>query len=298
MAKYLALIATLFIIGSLSLELKASCCSGASATGIGRLKRHERAYIAFINDAHRVMGSFDRNARFGWGQPRHLPSWRFNHELQAMARLTSFFEPFIKLPARTQKSAERTGHNIADITFGLHMPLLDEEYWHHWPALSFIASLTIPSGVAAGDSNTYAAESITSMGHYDLAIAAMAQKSLGNIVLALGYGMTFAPALFTRQSYYGGTAHAPSLSLSFSPHEKAQMQANFSPTFYSAATINRRPLADSSRRELLLSLAYSLMLHSHLALNTSIGTHIPISFIGKNSFADAYAQVGIRIGVF
>lgn len=276
----------------------ASCCQGPSSAGIGRLKRHERAYVAFINDAHRVMGSFNQHGHFRFGTASHLPHWRFNHELQAMARLTDFLQPFIKLPARTQKSQEGVGSNIADISLGLHVPLIDENYWPSWPALSITTALLIPTGVAAGDHGIFEAESLTSMGDYDLSLSAMAQKTFGGLVTGLGYGISFSPSRFKKQSYHKGIAHMPSLAFSFSPHDKAQMQANVTPTFYSPAIVNKKALPHSSRRELGLSLGYSLMLHSHITINTTIGTHVPISYLGKNSGADMFAAIGIRMGVF
>jgi len=283
-----------FVAMALSSELYASCCAGASSAGIGRLRLHERAYVAFINDAHRVIGSFDREARFHSGQAPHLPHWRFNHELQAMVRVFDYFQPFIKLPARTQLSAIRVGSNRADATLGAHMPLFDEDVFASWPALSLTTALKLPTGVADAQD----AENITSMGLYELSLSLMIQKTFSKLTTAMGYGLSFSPAIFMKNEFHHGIAHTPMFALSFLPHELGHMQLTLAPSFFSNARVNGHALKDSSRRQLLASIAYSLMIHSHLTLTTAVGAHLPIAIIAKNSESDIFVQFGIRMGVF
>lgn len=286
----------LFIACLASAKLSASCCSGASSAGIGPLRLHERASLTLSNDAHRVLGFIDKNARFHSGQASHLPKWRFNFELLAMLRALDWLQPFIKLPARTQVSSVRVGAQAADMSLGAHMPLFNEGFFS-LPALSLTSALKLPTGVAAGDNAELREENITSMGSYEFSLSIMLQKSVGACNVAMGYGIAFDPSLFTRE-FNPGLGHSLTTAISFIPHSNAHMQFGLSPTFYSDARIAGKALRHSSRRQLTTSLAYSLMIHSHVTISALVGSTLPLSGVGRNSESDIFAQLGMRVGVF
>lgn len=279
----------------LSIKLVASCCSGASFSGIGRLKSHERAYISFINDAHRVLGHFDDQARFSFGYHKTLPHWRMNHELQAMVRLLDVFNPFIKLQSRTQLSELRVGSNVGDMSLGALAPLLDEGYFVHMPSLRLAGSIKIPTGVK--NSLGEEAENITSMGFYEVALGFMMEKTLGPTTMSLAYGTTFFP-LGDDNGFKPGINHNLSAHMSFSPHQSGSLQVAVATTFFGPASIDNVSINGSSAHQVMLSTHYAINFHSHLTASLGVGTHVPFNYMGKRSEADIYASFGLRVGVF
>ena len=276
----------------------ASCCGGLSASGVQKLLAHERAAVTFLNNTHRVLGYFDNESHFKFGSVPHLSHWQINHELQAIARLSPIFSPFFRIPLTMNISEQRRGTNLGDLSGGVAISICEQDFRPHWPSLNMSLALKVPTGVARGDSKAMHAEQITSMGIYELSGSLLVQRSFGFINLGLGYGLSMPLAYFSANKSHAGLTHSPSLSLSLSPHEKGRLQLSLAPSFFGSHIVNNVAQPNTKRYELLFSAGYTLILHSHLSLLTSLGTHLPFDGLGLKSKADVFAQVGLRFGIY
>jgi hypothetical protein len=279
-------------------SLWASCCGGLSASGVEKLLAHERAAVTLLNNTHRVLGYFDNESHFKFGSVPHLSHWQINHELQAIARLSPMFSPFFRIPLTMNISQQRRGTNLGDFSGGLAVSIFEQDFRPHWPSLNMSIALKIPTGIARGDAKAMHAEQITSMGIYELSGSLLVQRSFGFINLGLGYALSMPLAYFSETKSHAGFMHSPSLSLSLSPHEKGRLQFSLAPSFFGSYIVNNVAQPHSKRRELLFSAGYTLILHSHLSLLTSLGTHLPFDGLGLKSKADVFAQVGLRFGIY
>ncbi len=280
-----------------SIQLKASCCASGSTGGIGRLLPHERALVEVSQDVRRVVGHFQEASEFVPGVGDDQPLWQLNHEIQVMARLATFFQPFVKIPVRTQIGPLRTGSAIADLSFGARWPLLEEHFLPHWPALHLFSIAQAPTGTSMDDKKLYM-EEITGSGAWLLSLGATFEKTFGSFLWALGYTYSMEPRLLKREDFANGPTHAPSISFSFPVIDMHTLSFSFGGTFNEPLHYDGKRVRNSSRRKLTLSGVYAWKFHSHMTLNFSVGSDIPIVGLGKNNKSEIFGRVGMRVGVF
>lgn len=262
-------------------ELKASCCSSASSNGIGRLLPYERAYLEFFNDARLAVGTFNNQGKFRSGILRHLDHWQLSHELHAMARLTNFFLPFVKIPMKMSISALKTQSRLGDITLGARWPLFGEGLLTHMPAISIMSSLQIPSGVEP---------------NYWLSLGLVLDKSFGGLNLSLNYGLSIDPTYFSKQGFKPGIKHAAGLQAAFLLAQNHRLSVGCALSLQGLPRNNRG--VNNIKYQIGVSTSYAWAFHSHLTLITGLGAHVPVSYFGKKSNSEIFAQAGLRVGIF
>ena len=280
------------------MQIRASCCASGSTGGIGRLLPHERALVEVSQDVRRVMGRFQDASEFIPGVLEDQPLWQLNHEIHIMTRLGPFFLPFVKIPVRTQIGPLRTGSAIADLSFGARWPLLEEHFFPHCPAISLFSIAQMPSGTSMDDKKSYFAEEITGSGAWILSLGATFEKSFGALLWTLGYTYSLEPRLLKKEDFANGPTHAPSLGLSFPVADMHTLSFSLGGTFNEPVHYDGKRVRNSSQRKLSLSGVYAWKFHSHMTLNFSIGSDLPIAGLGKNNKSEIFGRVGMRVGVF
>jgi hypothetical protein len=291
-------LASLLLLLISSTRLDASCCASGSTGGIGRLLPYERALVELSQDFHRVVGRFGEQSAFKAGTPENGHYWQFNHELQVMARVSTFFLPYVKLPVRTQISSERTGSGLADLTVGARWPILNEHFISNWPGLTLFSSLQLPTGNALTPHKEMNPEDITSLGAMLISLGAALERSFGSVLWTLAYHLSVEPRIFKKTDFVGGPLHAPSIAMSLPLHDSGALSAGLSASFSAPAQFDGKQVRGSSRRKISANLAYAWKFHSHLSLNFSLGGDMPVSYFGKNNNSEVYARMGMRVGVF
>lgn len=280
-----------------STNVVASCCSSAATGGVPRLLMHERALVELATSTRYIYGSFDNEATFSLGMPGHLPYLVLEQDLQAMVRLWDFFEPFVRLPIRIQKSSIRTGSNIADTSFGARMPIVKENFVSHLPGLTLISIIKAPTGVSDIKQALHN-ENITSMGKWLVTFGLMLEKEISRINYGLGYSFSFEPDYFKTLKVKPGGIHSPSLTMGFALHDNGFLTLALAAVFHGPLQINSHPEEDSDQRKLTISATYGLNLHSHVKINVQLGSDVPISYLGKSFNNELYIRLSMRLGVF
>lgn len=270
------------IVTLLGTELIASCCSSASSNGIGRLLPYERAYVEFFNDARRTIGTFNNQSEFQSGTLRHVAHWQLSHEIHAMARLTNFFLPFVKIPLKTSISNIKTQSGLGEITLGARWPLFGEGFFKYMPGLSLVSSVQIPTGQEP----------------FWLSAGLVFDKSFGALNLSANYGFSLDPTYFSNKGFKPGIKQAAGLQAGFLIAETHRLSFAWALSFQARALAQGKSIPQSSKYQMALSTTYAWAFHSHLTLITGIGAHIPVSYLGKNSNSEIFAQAGLRVGVF
>jgi len=264
-----------------SIGLRASCCSSASSNGIGRLLPYERAYMEFFNDARLAVGTFNNQGEFKSGILRHLPHWQLSHELHAMARLTDFLLPFVKIPLKTSVSRTKTQSWLGDITLGARWPLFGEDFIAYMPALSLVSSVQIPTGAEP---------------FFWLSAGLVAEKSFGALNLSVNYGLSLDPTYFSNIGFKPGIKHSTGIFAGFLVAQNHRLSLGGALSFQGRAR-NSTGLT-SAKYQIALSTTYAWAFHSHLTLISGLGAHIPVRHFGKESKSEVFAQAGLRVGIF
>lgn len=228
----------------------------------------------------------------GWDS--HLPYLLLEPQLQIQMRLLDFFEPFWRMPARIQISHHQSGANPADMAAGARIPLLPENFLHGWPSFALAGSISIPSGVAFDADRKTPPEFVTSTGDWLLKLTAMIERSLGNNVLGLGYGVAFDPAHTSSNDENRVLINSFFLSAARSLSELGNIAISIASEFHSQAP----NVLSSDRRRCTMGLSYSIDLHSHIRLKTQASYDIPIDLLGKNFDSELALGLGLRIGIF
>lgn len=268
------LVLLLIFYALMSLELIASCCSSASNNGIGRLASYERAYVEFFNDAHLAIGSFNSEAKFKTGVAKSLPYLQLNHELHAMARLANFFLPFVKIPINMSISKRGAKSSLGNISIGARWPLFDEARFQYIPALSLLSSVQIPSGLQA----------------WWMGAGLVLDKSVGPVNLSFNYGLSFNPTYFSKLGIKHGIKHSLGLQGALLFAQVHRLSIGSALSFQGLDKVNGQSVNQTSKYQIALSASYAWAFHSHLTINTGLGAHIPVSYLGKNSNSEIFAN--------
>ncbi len=278
------------LLFSSAFELHASCCSSSASAGVGRLLPHERALVELSQDARLALGTFNSQHLFIRGMPAHLPHWQFNHELQVMARLTSFFLPFIKIPVRTQLSSIRSGSYWGDLSFGARWPL----------SLGFniLSSFQAPTGSVYNTKTNNYIENITGLGAWLWSLGLNYDYAINNWLINTGYNFSFEPRVFKSTGFANGPQHMPFLSIAYPVHNSSLLSATISALFTHPAKRDNINISESTKRKISISLGYNLKIHSHVSFITSLGSDIPLSYWGQNTNSEIFIRLALRIGIF
>lgn len=283
------------LLWSFGSRLEASCCSSASSGGVARLLAHERAVLEVSSHARYQMGAFSDQARFSFGHAPHLPHLIFEKDFHVIARVFDFFEPFVRVPIRVQQSARRTHAGLADVKFGARFPLFKEHALPHWPAMSLIASTSVPTGSSKKDKAP--PEGITSNGEWLTNLGILLEKDFHRVIYGVSYAIS-AEGDYFESSASSGLIHEASLSAGILPHDTGFLTASLGGVFHAPMSSRGTRVIDTDRRKISLSLSYVLTLHSHLKVNAQLGSDLPINALGKNFSSDLFLRLGMRIGIF
>jgi hypothetical protein len=271
-------IARLLVVSSLSilnaLSLHASCCSSSSSLGIGRLLLYERAYLEYATNARFAYGSFNNKGTYSLGLDAQKRSLRLGHEINAMARLAPFLLPFIKIPAHIFISKEEHYSYLGSIAFGFRFVII--------PSLNLLSALQLP----------HRREPLF------LSQGLSLDQSFGDVIMTISYALSFDPAIMTRRRYKRGIKHLASLQSTFliNTYNKITLSSIFN--YNSSSSVDNKHIKYTSAYDLALSTSYAWSFHSHLSLMLSIGVHIPLSYMGKNTPSELFSQVALRAGIF
>lgn len=257
---------------------------------------HERALVEMSSSARYQFGYFDGLAHFKAGHSAHLPHMAFEQELQVMARLLDFFEPFARIPVRIQKSEIRTAANLADITVGARLPLFKENLLPNWPGLTMLASVRTPTGAAFTANNKIDNESITTNGATLLTVGLNLEKEIHGLTYGFSYSFSLEPKVWQKTLIKPGAIHAALLTLGYPLHDNGYLSFSLAPIIHESTKAASKSIDDSDRRKLTLGAGYALNLHSHIKVNGQVGTDVPI--VGKNFNNDFFLRIGLRFGVF
>jgi hypothetical protein len=277
-----ACVILLLLLGLWAQTLKASCCSSASSSGIGRLAAFERAYLEFYNDARYAFGFYNKERIFTPKLPTHLPYLQLSHELHAMIRLADFLQPFIKIPMRMSVASKEASAFLGSVALGARWLVLNKNFIPHAPALSIITLLNLP--------DKYEPIFITSGFALD--------KSFSALSFSFSYGLSLDPRYFLGRGFSKGIKQQASLQTSFLAHDTGRVALAAMFSSQGPSLINSKKLAQSSHYLLGFGVNYSWSFHSKLTLNAGVGTHIPLSYFGCNSNSEIFVRLGLRAGIF
>ncbi len=296
--KNFILLLALIALVHASIPARASCCSSLATGGVGRLLRHERAMVELGVTTRQTIGSFDSDAVFNRGAPRHTPYLALEPELAMVARLFEYFEPFIKLPARVQKSDRRVGANPGDITLGARSVFAFESLMHGLPTLSVVGSVRMPTGASFSRDKDLPIEDVSGSGAWLYSLSFLVEKELWGVIFGIGYGFAIDPDYFAKRGVSSSALHSPLVTAAFAPYRDHILSLSWSMAIYERPKLDDNPIIDSDRRKMTLALAYSIPIHSHIKVNAQIGSDIPVHYLGKNFSSEAFVRLGLRFGVF
>lgn len=282
----------------MSSNLTASCCSSASASGIPRLLPHERAVIELTSGLRYLYGSSDQKTKFTLGHYPENPHLMMEEEVVLITRLADFFEPFVRLPIRVQKSDTSLGAGFADMSVGVRLPLLKDNAVKALPALSLLASIRLPTGASLATDKTLSNEDIIGSGSTQFTVGMSLEKTWREFTYGLAYNLSFEPNHVRNANRIPGIIHAPIVTIGFRPRDESTITLALAPSFHTQTVFNGRAIPDSDKRKLSLSAGLMWTIHSHIKLNVNVGTDMPLPFFTKNVTNELFVRLGMRLGVF
>lgn len=295
--RLIALVISCFLMHE---SVVASCCSTAGSGNIGRLLPHERALVMMSTSTRMSFGLFDDRARLVHKDVTDKAYLVVEPELHMMARVADFFQPFLTLPVRIQKSQTSIGADLADISFGARIFALREYIINKFsPALTVLVSARAPTGIATLD-GIYARNSvdITGSGTWLYTLGAVLEKNFAPLTYSLGYSFAVEADYFSSAITIPAATHMPNFGLSLSVPEIGQLSLSVAMLLQAAPVVNHHKIKDSDRRKLTVGVSYSKAIHSHMQVNAQIGSDVPIDYVGKNINHEIFLKIGMRFGVF
>lgn len=276
----------------------ASCCASSSAVSVGRLSKHERASVTMNTALQATLGNFSERARHQFGVRSYQPPFAWQNSLELLARLASWLEPVLIIPAEVKWSQQRIGASLGDVSAGARIAAVPYEYLNRWPTLTLIALAKAPWGESGTEHKFIWPEEITSAGVWWISPGVLVEKSVKNIVLGINYGIEFPLKPSKKEMLWPGLKNNISFGISGPLIKNWAWSISNVWMWQNVTRTNNERLFNTDKRRVSLSAALLWSIHSHVKLKSNLGIDVPIHHLGKNLPANLTLGLAMRIGVY